>query len=195
MSKIKLIVGLGNPGTQYQYNRHNVGFLTLDRIYERSGLISKPWTKKFKGEFAKVTLEGLQVLLLKPMTFMNLSGESVRPLMDFFNIHINEILIVHDELDLAFNRIAFKKGGGLAGHNGLKSIKAHLGSDDFLRLRLGIDRPKGSISVSQYVLSNYESPEQLSHYLDDVSEALVYFLNKGLQESSQKYHNKDLAIF
>ena len=148
---IKLIVGLGNPGPEYELSRHNIGMLALDNLSFESQL---NWTKKFKGLYAKRE----DKFFLKPQTFMNLSGESVVEIMNFFKIKIDEILIVHDELDFQFGKIQFKDGGGTAGHNGLKSILKCLGTSDFKRLRLGIGRPEHG-SVSDSVLSSFKDSE------------------------------------
>ena len=144
-----LIVGLGNPGTEYQKTRHNIGFLALDNLD-----YSPAWKSKFKGEFALCNRDSLKIGLLKPQTYMNLSGESVFPCFQFFKIPIDRILVVYDEVDLPFGTIQLKSGGGLAGHNGLKSIVDQLGTKDFQRLRLGIGRPQRE-SVSNYVLLRF----------------------------------------
>ena len=148
---VKLLIFLGNPGKIYEKSRHNVGWLFSDYHYP-----SAQWSQKFH---AHVATDG-QYKLLKPQTFMNESGKAVRSCTDFFNFKSEEILVVHDDLELPFGTIRLQKGGGLAGHNGLKSIKSHLGDDNFLRLRFGIGRPQRG-SVASYVLlpfSKEESP-------------------------------------
>jgi PTH1 family peptidyl-tRNA hydrolase len=147
----RLIVGLGNPGTKYQHTRHNIGW---DVFEELSFAHDLKWVDKFKGLYSVYNNEADKIYFLKPQTFMNLSGESVQPLMNFFKIPLENTLVVHDELDLPFGTIAFKKGGGLAGHNGLKSIAASLGTQDFRRVRMGIGRPVHG-DVSNWVLSGY----------------------------------------
>ena len=146
---VKLLIFLGNPGKIYEKTRHNVGWLFSDNLYP-----SAQWSQKFHAEIAT---EG-QYKLLKPLTFMNESGKAVRACTDFFSIKSEEILVVHDDLELPFGTIRLQKGGGLAGHNGLKSIKSHLGSDDFLRLRFGIGRPQRG-SVASYVLLPFSKEE------------------------------------
>ena len=146
---VKLLIFLGNPGKIYNKTRHNVGWLFSDNLYP-----SAQWSQKFHAEIAT---EG-QYKLLKPLTFMNESGKAVRACTDFFNFKSEEILVVHDDLELPFGTIRLQKGGGLAGHNGLKSIKSHLGSDDFLRLRFGIGRPQRG-SVASYVLLPFSKEE------------------------------------
>ena len=150
---IKLIVGLGNPGRQYEKNRHNAGFLFLDSLVESCGQM---WAgeSKFHGHVANCLFGREAVILLKPQTFMNKSGLSVAAISRFYKIKVEEILVVHDELDLSVGVVRLKKGGGHAGHNGLRDIIAHLGSRDFCRIRIGIGRPLAGRSVADYVLSN-----------------------------------------
>jgi peptidyl-tRNA hydrolase, PTH1 family len=150
---IKLIVGLGNPGQQYEKTRHNAGFLFLDSLVsERSGA----WSKKsdFQGQMAECLIAGQKVLLLKPQAFMNRSGQSVGKAARYYKIAPEEILIVHDELDFEVGTVKLKKDGGHAGHNGLRDIIAHLGTNGFYRLRIGIGRPTVGLSVADYVLSS-----------------------------------------
>lgn len=182
---IKLIVGLGNPGLEYELTRHNIGWLALDALSFESDL---NWKDKFKGQYADKSFEGEKVFFLKPKTFMNLSGESVQPLCQFFKITPQEILVVYDEIDLPFGQIMFKKGGGLAGHNGLKSIAKCLGTQDFYRLRMGVSRPKHG-SVSNWVLGRWsqEEMDQLSPYLDGVSKAFDLLLKNGFERAANKY--------
>jgi PTH1 family peptidyl-tRNA hydrolase len=151
----KLIVGVGNPGPQYSNTRHNVAWMILDTfpIFKNSS-----WKSKFKGLYAEASLKGDKVYALKPQTFMNLSGESVQPFAAFFKLNPSEILVIHDELDIPFGQVHFKMGGGLAGHNGLKSIAQHLGTDQFARMRVGIGRPPHG-NVSSWVLSPFSSEE------------------------------------
>ena len=152
-----LIAGLGNPGPKYELNRHNVGFMALDEMARRWG--APAFREKFKGEFTKVTVAGDEVVLLKPMTYMNLSGESVQAAMRFFKVPLEQVLCVHDELDLEFGVARLKAGGGTAGHNGLRSMVQHCGGPDFLRCRLGIGRPPRG-RPEHWVLSDFGSLEQ-----------------------------------
>jgi PTH1 family peptidyl-tRNA hydrolase len=149
---MKLIVGLGNPGQQYEKTRHNVGFWFVDRLVDQS---NTAWAleKRFSGRVATVELAGQKILLLQPVTFMNLSGQSVVALMRYYQIDVSECLVVHDELDFAPGVVRLKQGGGHAGHNGLRSIIACAGGSAFARLRLGIGRPEGMRSVADYVLA------------------------------------------
>jgi PTH1 family peptidyl-tRNA hydrolase len=176
-----LIVGLGNPGNEYRETRHNIGFMILDGLLESFG---SSWKEKFKGEYSSFS-EGY---LLKPMTFMNLSGESVQKASQFFKVSPDMTLVIHDELDLPFGTIALKKDGGLAGHNGLKSIAQHYGTNDFLRLRVGIGRPQHG-DVSNYVLSRFNSDEQIG--VDEVVKGSVDVvkdvINNGYSKVATKY--------
>ena len=150
---LKLIVGLGNPGQQYEKTRHNAGFLFLDGwVAERSAVWSLE--KRFQGMVAHIFQGGNKIWLLKPETFMNRSGQSVRKMADFYKIRSEEILVVHDELDFEAGIIKLKKTGGHNGHNGLRDIIVYLGVSDFWRMRVGIGRPVGRQPVADYVLSN-----------------------------------------
>lgn len=155
---IKLVVGLGNPGSQYEKTRHNAGFLFLDQLAERFGA---RWTlsSQFQAEFASFVLSGHKLLLLKPMTFMNRSGLSVSRAVRFYKIEPESLLVVHDELDLPWQVIRLKQDGGHAGHNGLRDIIGHLGAKNFYRLRIGIGRPVLGRSVAEYVLSPFVNGE------------------------------------
>lgn len=160
---MQLWVGLGNPGAQYAGHRHNVGFMALERIAADHGFGA--WGAKFKGQVAEGRFGSVRVLLLKPQTFMNLSGESVRAAADFYKLGPEAITVFHDELDLAPFRVRLKQGGGHAGHNGLRSIIQHLG-DGFARVRLGIGHPGHKDRVSGYVLSDFAKAE--AEGLDDL---------------------------
>lgn len=151
---IRLIVGLGNPGRQYEKTRHNAGFLFLDRLVEDS---AASWVdeSRFRGLVASCHVAGRKVFLLKPQTYMNKSGEAVGKVARYYQIAPEEILVVHDELDFDEGIVKIKKGGGHAGHNGLRDIIAHLGCKDFARLRVGIGRPSNGKAVADYVLSNF----------------------------------------
>ena len=154
---MRLIVGLGNPGPQYARNRHNVGFMAADAI-ARAHLFS-PFRKKFAGEFAEGAFAGVRAALLKPMTFMNDSGSSVAAAARFFKVPAEDIVVVHDEIDLAPGRLRVKLGGGTAGHNGLASIADHLGAD-FMRVRIGVGHPGDPDRVADYVLSDFAKAER-----------------------------------
>ena len=185
---IKLVVGLGNPGAEYELTRHNIGWLVLDSLKK---LDNHPWKSKFKGLYTDTSINSEKVYFLKPQTYMNLSGESVQPLCQFFKIQPEEILVLHDELDLPFGQIQFKKGGGLAGHNGLKSMAQTLSTQDFYRMRIGIGRPVHG-SVSNWVLSRIPDDLDIDFgiVLDKSTEALLAFLEQGMK-AANKYNRKD----
>ena len=147
----KLIVALGNPGLKYENTRHNVGWKSLEELSFWNDLV---WKEKFKGLFAQKNFNGEQVIFLMPQTFMNLSGESVRPAMDFFKVGPEDLLVIHDEIDLEYGTLGVKTGGGLAGNNGLKSINQHISTKDFHRIRIGVGRPKFG-DVSAHVLGQF----------------------------------------
>ncbi len=160
MSEIKLIVGLGNPGKEYEATRHNAGFWWVDELV-RAHNASFRADSKFHGLVARATLHGHEVHLLKPQTFMNVSGRSVGAVAQFYKIAPEQILVVHDELDLPPGSAKLKLGGGHGGHNGLKDLIAHLGSKDFWRLRVGIGHPGDRAEVVNYVLNAPRKDEQV----------------------------------
>ncbi len=166
---MKLFVGLGNPGSKYAANRHNIGFMALDRISRAHSF--GPWRDKFQGQICDGTLGAEKVLLLKPMTFMNLSGQSVQAAVEFYKLTPADLVVFHDELDLEPGRMRVKQGGGHAGHNGLRSIMQHLGPD-YTRVRLGIGHPGHKDRVSPYVLSDFAKADQdwLDRLLDGVAD-------------------------
>jgi peptidyl-tRNA hydrolase, PTH1 family len=160
MSEIKLIVGLGNPGREYEATRHNAGFWWVDEFAQKSQLAFKT-ESKFHGQAVRGVLHGHEIYLLKPQTFMNVSGRSVGALAQFYKIEAAQILVVHDELDLPPGSAKLKLGGGHGGHNGLKDIIAHLGTRDFWRLRIGIGHPGDRAEVANFVLNVPRKEEQV----------------------------------
>ena len=160
---MKLWVGLGNPGAKYAMNRHNIGFMALERVAEDKGFA--PWRSKFQGGLTEGNLGGEKVLLLKPETFMNLSGQSVGEAMRFYKLAPEDVTVFHDELDLAPAKLRLKTGGGHAGHNGLRSIHAHIG-EAYNRVRLGIGHPGHKDRVAGFVLSDFAKADQ--EWLDDL---------------------------
>ncbi len=168
---MRLLVGLGNPGARYERTRHNIGFMAADAIVRRHGL--PPFRAKFQGEVTEGLIGGVRTLVLKPQTFMNLSGDSVGAAARFYKIEPREIAVLHDELDLAPGKLKVKQGGGAAGHNGLRSIDANLGPD-YWRVRLGIGHPGAKELVLAYVLQNFAAEEQsswLPALIDAIAEA------------------------
>ncbi|TKD18296.1 aminoacyl-tRNA hydrolase [Rhodobacter capsulatus] len=160
---MQLWVGLGNPGAKYAANRHNIGFMAVDRIAADHGFA--PWKKAFQGHVSEGRFGATRVILLKPETFMNLSGQSVRAAADFYKIPVEAITVFHDELDLAPGKLRLKQGGGHAGHNGLRSIHQHMG-EAYARVRLGIGHPGDKDRVAGYVLSDFAKAEAV--WLDDL---------------------------
>jgi PTH1 family peptidyl-tRNA hydrolase len=168
---MKLFVGLGNPGANYALNRHNIGFMVMDQIANDHSF--GPWRDKFKGQLCEGKLNSKKVLLLKPATFMNLSGQSVEATAHFYKLKSDQITVFHDELDLVPNKLRIKQGGGHAGHNGLRSIHSHVGSD-YVRVRLGIGHPGQKDLVAKYVLHNFSKAEQnqLALLLEGISDGI-----------------------
>ena len=183
-----LIVGLGNPGPKYAGHRHNIGFLVVDEL---AGQWGASWFReKFKGEMAKVTVGDEDVVLLKPLTYMNLSGESVQAAMRFFRVPLANVICVHDELDLDFGVVRLKVGGGTAGHNGLKSVVQHCGGPDFVRCRVGIGRPSGGQEPHSYVLSDFSRDEgaRLTEPIDLAVEMLRAAVLEGPRAAMNRFH-------
>lgn len=183
-----LVCGLGNPGPAYRHNRHNVGFMVVERLADRLG--AGPFRAKFKGEFCRGRLDDHDVVLLKPHTFMNVSGESVRPAMDFFKVPPSRLVVVHDELDLPFGTVRVKLGGGTAGHNGLKSLVSHCGTPDFVRVRVGIGRPRSGVAHG-HVLGDFSAQEsaELEDVLERATAAVADIPIVGVSEAMNR-HNR-----
>ena len=184
----KLIIALGNPGREYENTRHNIAWQCLERLEYFNTL---NFQKKFKGEYAQKSIDGETVFFLKPQTYMNLSGESVLPLMQFYKITIDQILVIQDELDLPFGTVMMKDGGGLAGHNGLKSIAGVLGNQAFKRMRLGIGRPEHG-SISSWVLSSYAGDQEiaLDQFLKGGVLGIESFLSEDFVKTLRKFNKK-----
>jgi len=154
---MKLIVGLGNPGSQFDKTKHNIGFEVIDELSERYGAPLNQ--SKFNGLFSIIHKNGQKFMLLKPLTFMNLSGECIRPIMDYYNIDVEDLLVIYDDLDLPVGKIRLRQKGSAGGHNGIKSTIAHIGTQSFNRIRIGIGRPENGMSVPDYVLSKFKKDE------------------------------------
>ncbi|EPH98559.1 aminoacyl-tRNA hydrolase [Enterococcus faecalis 13-SD-W-01] len=155
---MKMIVGLGNPGTKYQQTKHNVGFMIVDRLAEKYQTAFKKNT--FEAEVAEFFVNGEKIILVKPQTFMNESGRSVGPLMTYFGIYPEELIVVYDDLDLAVGKLRLRQKGSAGGHNGMKSIISHLGTNVFNRVKVGIGRPEGKQTVVNHVLSGFSKENQ-----------------------------------
>ena len=182
-----LVVGLGNPGQQYRNTRHNAGFLVVEEIARRSGVLV--WRNERDSESGRCRLGGEEALLVKPTTFMNRSGEAVRRIAHFHRVPLSDVIVVHDELDIPFGTIRVKVGGGDAGHNGLKSITQHLGGPGYCRVRVGIGRPSHpEMAVADWVLGVFGAAEaaNLSEVIKDAAEVIEEFVRGGLQKAQQR---------
>ncbi len=182
------IVGLGNAGQKYEGTRHNVGFEVVDRLASRAGL--SVFDKKFKALVGRGRLEGRDCFFMKPQTFMNLSGESVGPAVGFFKGSVEDVVVIHDDIDLDLGRLKLKQGGGHGGHNGLRSLLRHLPSDRFIRVRMGVGRPPPQWDPADYVLSRFSSTEQadVEACLDDATRAVETILSDGLSRAMERYN-------
>ncbi len=182
-----LVVGLGNPGREYARNRHNVGFMVVDELARRAG---GGWRAKFSGELAEVRIDAHRVALLKPQTFMNDSGRSVQAAAAFFKLEPDAILVIHDEGDLPAGRLQLRLGGGLAGHNGLRSVAERLGSPEFMRLRVGVGRPgRGDRrSLSDYVLSDFAPDEDAAALAARAADAVETLDTGGLEAAQRRFN-------
>ena len=178
---MKLIVGLGNPGKEYESTRHNIGFIFIDSFAKQNNVeINK---EKFNGLYTQTTINNEKVILLKPLSYMNLSGEVVRKYVDFFKINLEDILIINDDLDLNFGRIRLRLSGSSGGHNGLKNIALHLNSENFKRLKIGISNDK-TIDTKDYVLGKFSKDE--NEILDGLKETVNNLLNDYLTTDFDK---------
>jgi PTH1 family peptidyl-tRNA hydrolase len=182
-----LVVGLGNPGREHERDRHNVGWMVVDELARRT---DGRWRGKFSGQLAEVRLEGVRLALLKPETFMNDSGRSVAAATRFFKVEPESLLVVHDDVDLEAGRLQARAGGGLAGHNGLRSLAQALGTQDFLRLRIGVGRPgRGDPrSLADYVLSPFELTEDVGALVSMAADAVETLARDGVEATQQRFN-------
>ena len=177
-----LVVGLGNPGREYARNRHNAGYLVVDELARRHGCT---WRSKFSGQVAEIRLDGHKVALLKPETYMNESGRSAGAAARFFKVGPDAVLVVHDDSDLEPGRLQVRLGGGLAGHNGLRSLAQHLKSQDFLRLRVGVGRPERGYPrpLADWVLSDFEPHEDAAALVARAADAVETLDAEGVERA------------
>lgn len=183
-----LLVGLGNPGREYRESRHNFGFMVADRIAER---LNTGFTKvQFKALISKASFEGKKIIIAKPQTYMNLSGQAVIPLMHYYKIPQSRLLVIHDDLDIPFSVLRMRPAGGNGGQKGLGSIIEQLGNQDFARLRCGIGHPPGQMDVKDYVLNKFtkDECELLPSLIDNAAEAALAFISDGLQAAMTRYN-------
>lgn len=183
-----LVAGLGNPGPKYAGNRHNIGFMVLDALAEQCG---ERWKRhKTNAQVAEARFEQRPVILAKPQSYMNLSGGPVAGLSRFYRVPLERIVVVHDELDLAYGALRLKRGGGGGGHNGLRSLTSALGGPDYVRLRMGIGRPLGRMDVAAYVLSDFSTAErkELALTVERGADAVRTVVDQGLEKAQHVYH-------
>ncbi|MER3445328.1 MAG: aminoacyl-tRNA hydrolase [Candidatus Dadabacteria bacterium] len=186
-----LVAGLGNPGKEYSSSRHNIGFMVVDEIARRLGISLKK--RGFRSLFAKAPLEEKKLLLLKPQTYMNLSGEAISDVVEFFKIPLKDVIVVHDEIDLPLGSMKIKTGGGSAGHKGIQSIISCLGDSGFVRVRVGIGKPIQKSGVIGHVLSGFEGGEKkiMEDMVDRAADAVSEIILRGLESAMNKFNRKD----
>lgn len=187
---MKLIAGLGNPGSSYDKTRHNIGFEVVEELADRFNM---PLSQtKFNGVYSIVHKNGQKVILLKPLTYMNLSGESIRPIMEYYDIPIEDLLVIYDDLDLPVGKIRLRQKGSAGGHNGIKSTIAHLGTQEFNRIRVGIDRPPAGMKVPDYVLGRFQKDEwhEMQSVIQTCADACEEWLEKSFLEVMNRFNAK-----
>jgi PTH1 family peptidyl-tRNA hydrolase len=191
---VKIIAGLGNPGVRYQWNRHNIGFRVIDQLALSHHIPIAQ--KRFKSLYGTGWIDSQKVVLVKPLTFMNLSGEAVRKAMDFFNVGMEDLIVTHDDLDLSFGRLRVKRRGGDGGHQGVRSIIEWMGENDFPRLKVGIGRPPAGIEAADYVLAPFNEIEksELDEVLKRSAEALVVMMLEGVETAMNRYQKKVISV-
>ena len=184
----RLVVGLGNPGPEYELTRHNAGFLTVDLLGEN--LRASYWKDQAGAKVAVVRMGDGELVLAKPQAFMNVSGSSVLRLVEFYEVEPSEMIVVHDDIDLAPGRITCKRGGGHGGHNGLRSIHEKLGSDTYLRVRVGVGRPPGRMDPADWVLQQLkgEALETFEDSIPSAAQAVLHILEHGIVSAMQEYN-------
>jgi PTH1 family peptidyl-tRNA hydrolase len=187
---VKIIVGLGNPGISYKMTRHNIGFQVIDSLAKINHISIR--TKRFKSLYGMGWIESEQVILVKPMTFMNRSGEAVRKAADFFHLGMEDLIVVHDDLDLPFGRFRFKQRGGDGGHQGVRSVMERMGGNHFLRLKVGIGRPPQGMDPAAYVLEVFDKGEQslLDSVLSRAGDSLRVMLLEGLKKAMNQFQKR-----
>jgi peptidyl-tRNA hydrolase, PTH1 family len=182
-----LVAGIGNPGREYVDTRHNVGWMVCDELAQRRG---DSFRSKFSGELSELRVDGAKIALLKPQTYVNESGRSVAPAARFFKVDPASLLVVHDEVDLEVGRLQVRLGGGLAGHNGLRSVARHLGTSEFLRLRIGIGRPERGDPrpVADYVLSPFQPDDDVEGIVARAADAVEAVALEGLDMAQRRFN-------
>jgi PTH1 family peptidyl-tRNA hydrolase len=185
---MKCIVGLGNPGRKYKDTRHNIGFMVIDELLNRHQW--KLDKKKFNGKYSMEFAQGEKIILLQPQTYMNLSGESIRPLMDFYDMNTEDVLVIYDDLDLPAGKIRLRQKGGHGGHNGIRSTIDQLGTKEFKRLRIGIGRPTSPIPIVDYVLQSFSTDQQddVTSSIERAADACELWFKKDFAEVMNAYN-------
>ena len=186
---MKMVVGLGNPGREYENTRHNIGFIIVDSYAKKNNITS--FQEKFNGLYTKVYLNGEYFLLVKPLSFMNLSGTVISKYIDYFKIDLKDVLIIHDDLDMNFGRIKIVFNSSSGGHNGIKDIERCLGSKEYARVKIGISNDK-SIDTKDYVLGTFSSDEikKMNEIYKDLENIIIDFCNDSLSKLMSKYNHK-----
>ena len=193
-NKLKLVVGLGNPGNAYRHTRHNTGFMVADKIALDFNISLNK--KKFDTVYGRGFIENAEVLLAKPMAFMNRSGPGVQKLAHYYRIQCKHMLVIHDDIDLAYGRLKIKEKGGHGGHNGVRSLMDAFGADDFIRLRIGVGRSEAGAGVTGHVLGSF-SPQQaqtLARIISKARDAVVTVLSQGTKVGMNLFNGKDLKL-
>ena len=188
-----LIVGLGNPGAKYLQTRHNIGFMLIDAL--AYAFSSPPFKSEHKALIGEIRIGSKKALILKPQTYMNLSGESVQAAAHYYKINSKNILVAHDEVDLGFGSIKFQKNKGHGGHNGIRNIHQILGTKEYMRLRMGVSRPSNSkMDVADYVLQNFSNDElkQIPDILNNSCDAVECFIGEGAEAAGNKFNSKEV---
>ena len=185
---MKMIVGLGNPGKEYQNHRHNVGFMVVDALANRHDIeISK---RSFGALIGSGVIEKESVILVKPMTFMNLSGDSVGGLLRFYKLEVEDLMVVHDDIDIGFGKLKLAAAGGHGGHNGIRSVIDNLSANGFMRVRVGIGRPPDGVDPASFVLSSFSKDEKkiFENLVETSADAVEFLIANGLLAAQQKFH-------
>lgn len=187
---MKIFVGLGNPGTEYAATKHNVGFMLADRLADK--ISATDWRERFNALVAEGFLDGEKILIVKPQTFMNLSGEAVAPLMNFYKLDASNLVVAHDDMDLPCGMIRLRPKGSSGGHRGVESIIQHINNQNFPRVRIGVGRPPANWTVNHHVLSSFNQAdaEIISKALDELVPAVISIFNDGINNAMNKFNPK-----
>lgn len=193
MNSIKIIIGLGNPDKKYFYTRHNIGYLVLDNLLNKFFINSNQWKLKDLWVESKISIEKQELYLIKPITYMNLSGKAVSKFLLKYHLNIDQILVIHDDLDLDWGVLKIKNDGGSGGHKGIESCILELNETKFLRLRIGIGRPQNCFDVSGFVLSEFDNDQkkELNIVLDKAAEAIQVILKEGIVKAMNRFNKKN----